>query len=58
MTMATKTKREQWRALNLQLNSIHKTMSINTKAGYIQSEEYLQWVRDLESIRNDLTRFI
>lgn len=57
--MTTKqTLREEWRALNLKINSALKTTKQNTTAGYQPSEEYMNWIKSLMNRRDELTPLV
>ena len=47
--------REEWRALNLKIAQHQKVIKINSSAGQIFSDDYLNWLNDLISRRNYLT---
>ena len=47
--------RNEWRALNIQINSAVSTMKTNEKAGYRATDEYKVWLNNLIEYRNILT---
>ena len=54
--MTTKqTLREEWRSLNVKINSTIKTMQTNMKAGYKPTEEFTEWLKQLMVRRDELT---
>ena len=50
--------RTEWRNLNLKLDQIYRSLNINTKSGYIPTEEYLNWVNELKVRRDYLTTIV
>lgn len=54
----TQTLREEWRALNLKINSLVKTTQQNMKAGYQPTEEFKEWLNQLMARRDELTPLV
>jgi hypothetical protein len=50
--------REEWRALNIKINSTVKAMQTNMKAGYKPSEEFTLWLNQLMARRDELTPLV
>jgi hypothetical protein len=50
--------REQWRALNVEINQHERTLDMNTKAGHVPTREYLDWLQAKRDLRDELqTKF-
>jgi hypothetical protein len=47
--------RDEWRALNLKIAQHQRVIKINSAAGQIFSDDYLNWLNDLINRRNYLT---
>jgi len=47
MTNETIKNRDEWRALNLKIRSHQRTIKMNSAAGKVFSQEYLDWVNQL-----------
>ena len=47
MTNQARKNRDEFRALNLKIRSHQKTIKINSAAGQVFTQEYLDWVNQL-----------